>query len=144
MKTNLLYANPEQEKCPPYSMKEDMIKDLNLELVFREMAKNDEFLLSTVKSIIMIPLKDKKDLVYRQGILEDCFNNREDIEGLYEQIGRTMKQIENYKERVSGQKKGGGALSKTAEIYTSLEALVILLNGLTELKDQINKMTGRF
>lgn len=144
MKTNLLYVNPEQEKCPPYSMKEDMIKDLNLDLVFREMAKNDEFLLSTVKSIMMIPLKDKRDMVYRQGIIEDCFNNREDIEGLYEQIGRTMKQIENYKERVSGQKKGGGALSKTAEIYTSLEALVILLNGLTELKVQISKMTGRF
>ena len=137
MKTNLLYVNPGQEKCPPYSMKDDMIKDLNLDLVFREMAKNDEFLLGVAKSTVMIPLKNKKDIVYRQGIMKDCLKNRDEVESLYEQISRTMKQIESFKERVERQRKGGGTLSRTAEIYTSLEALVILLNGLTELKNQI-------
>lgn len=144
MKTNLLYVNPGQEKCHPYSMKDDMIKDLNLDLVFREMAKNDEFLLGVAKSTVMIPLKNKKDIVYRQGIMKDCLKNRDEVESLYEQISRTMKQIESFKERVERQRKGGGTLSRTAEIYTSLEALVILLNGLTELKNQIAKQTGRF
>ena len=111
MKTNLLYVNPGQEKCPPYSMKDDMIKDLNLDLVFREMAKNDEFLLGVAKSTVMIPLKNKKDIVYRQGIMKDCLKNRDEVESLYEQISRTMKQIESFKERVERQRKGGGTLS---------------------------------
>jgi len=85
MKVHLLYPdrdlNPEQQ-LPPNEA--DLVQDLELELLFKAMALDDEFLYDVVKQVVLSSLTDLEVIRYRQAILKDCLQNPSVVRKLYQ------------------------------------------------------------
>lgn len=65
------------------SNEQDIIKDLELDILFSAMAKEDEFLLEVVRRGVLCSLKDKDTILYRQNILKDCLQNSSIVREIY-------------------------------------------------------------
>lgn len=48
-----------------------MAQDLELDTLWRAMAGDDEFLFETARRVMLSPLQDPEDIVYRQQVLAD-------------------------------------------------------------------------
>lgn len=76
MKALLMYKDKDfdiNKKLPFYS--EELIKDLNLNVLFYSMSMGDEFLLEVSKKALLLSINDLDTIIYRQNILKDCINN---------------------------------------------------------------------
>ncbi len=62
---------------------EELIQDLALNALFHAMAGADDFLLQVVKSAVLVSLKDRETILYRQGVLADCLAFPEVARELY-------------------------------------------------------------
>ncbi len=54
----------------------DLVRDLELETIFKEMSKGDEFLYEISKNAVLQSLHEKDEILYRQEILKDCIKNQ--------------------------------------------------------------------
>ena len=97
MKVYLLY----REKDFPWQSEktefdQEIVRDLELEMVYKKMAKNNSFIYSVVQEVMMILLQKKEDILYRQNILKDCLQNPWILEELEQLIERAFqKEKEN-------------------------------------------------
>lgn len=86
MKPLLLYKTyfPElQQLSLPWNA-EDLIKDLELEVLFTAMAGEDEIFYEVMKKTILTSLSnDVPTILYRQGILQDCLKNASVVKEMY-------------------------------------------------------------
>lgn len=129
---NLLYPEKQDVSYRGYGMPYDMVKDLNLAVIFQAMADRDEDIYNTCKNVIMNPIVDERILNFRQEMVHDAIHNRDFYEGLYRLTGRAMREIE--KNQGSG-KQGKREQSKVQQIYQSLQMLVVQVKYLEEMKD---------
>lgn len=53
----LLYKDSSTEGKKPYFSKYDIIKDLNLDIIFRTMSRGDVLVSENINKIMMLPLK---------------------------------------------------------------------------------------
>ena len=97
MKVCLLYKDRERSNETAYYDTDSIIKDLGLKALFlaaakklvyengevKKSEKEDPYLMDTLRSVMMIPLHTKEEIVYRQQIIEDCIQHEELIRGLY-------------------------------------------------------------
>ena len=64
--------------------------DLGLELLFRAMAQGDDFVLETVRKVVLSSLVEPDAIRYRQRVLEDCTEHAATVGELYELAGSTL------------------------------------------------------
>jgi hypothetical protein len=64
--------------------------DLGLELLFRAMAQGDDFVLETVRKVVLSSLVEPDAIRYRQRVLEDCTEQAATVRELYELAGNTL------------------------------------------------------
>lgn len=98
MQVRLLYPDREWKYTGAYYDQESVIKDLGLSILFQVSSRSQEPKKGTVqradeadrhlggmlKQVMMVPLKTKEEIIYRQEILRDCMENMEFMESLYE------------------------------------------------------------
>ena len=87
MDIHLLYSDSEFENndvFPDYML--DVETDLGLESLYEVMSDGDENIKNAVRRIILRPLEDKKTVIYRQKILMDCIEHKEEVRRLYDFI----------------------------------------------------------
>lgn len=146
MKVRLLYPDREWKAAGAYFDAEDMIKDLGLSILFQISSRSqepkkgavqhadaaDRHLGQMLKQVMMVPLKTKEEIVYRQEILRDCMGNKEFIEALYE-ISRDM----TFRWEALGKQQldKPGSRDKTANLLSRIEILHLFVNTLSRLKD---------
>lgn len=84
MNVYLLYSNKMFDPQQPVPIQsETLIKDLELNTIFKSMAGNDEFILKNVKTLILSGLSDISEIEYRQMILKDCLKYPKETRELY-------------------------------------------------------------
>lgn len=138
----LLYEKSELSSDCAVMNRNEMVQDLNLDIIFKTMARNDKFIYKTVKSVMTNALIHKKEILYRQGILTDCIKNFEDFNSIYEIAVQTIEETEKYTE--SKKKDYLGKMSNAVSVLHSLELLGILVNNLEKLKLYIDKVEEKF
>lgn len=84
MKVHLMYKNRDfdMQEQEPFG-KEDLIKDLGLDVIFESMANEDKFIHSVVRHAMLLSLTEIETINYRQNILNDCINNPDIVRSLY-------------------------------------------------------------
>ena len=117
----LLYENSSTEGKKSYSSQGDMIKDLNLTILFKTMAKDDLYILEKVRKIIMIPLSKKEEITYRQEIIQDFMRMTKLFEDMYHCSVRQQKALQIYKSEMD--KNRTRSTRKTSEILDTLTYL---------------------
>lgn len=138
MKVRLLYENSEYgDECVCMN-KNDIIKDLNLDIIFKFMARSDPFLYKTSKAVMTNCVTKSSTILYRQEILKDCLMNFEIFEELYGMASKTMEATHNFTESVK--KFSYNKVSNSVSVLHSLELLGILVENLEKVKSYLDKI----
>ncbi|MCM1193790.1 MAG: hypothetical protein NC123_11550 [Butyrivibrio sp.] len=146
MKVQLLYPRREWDDRGAYYDTESIMKDLGLSLLFQVSSRSQEPKKGTVqradeadrhlgemlKKVMMIPLRTKEEIYYRQEILRDCMENKEFIGSLYE-ISRDM----TFRWEALGkhQLDKPGSRDKSANLLSRIEILHLFINTLSRIKE---------
>lgn len=145
MQVRLLYPDREWKYTGAYYDQESVIKDLGLSILFQVSSRSQEPKKGTVqradeadrhlggmlKQVMMVPLKTKEEIVYRQEILRDCMENMEFMESLYE-ISKDM----TFRWEALGKQQldKPGSREKKANLLSRIEILHLFVNTLTRIK----------
>lgn len=98
MIAGLLYADKDRTNVKRYDDDSTIISDLNLKSLFRTCAQKviwngeivekvtpaDPFIEQTMRQVMMVPLRTKEEVEYRQAVIRDFLNNTELAAQLYE------------------------------------------------------------
>ncbi|HKL80523.1 MAG TPA: hypothetical protein VJ888_08820 [Mobilitalea sp.] len=133
MNVKLLYNCNEGGAKSASMNKNEVIKDLNLDILFKFMARNDKYIYNTVRSVMLAPLTDKATVLYRQAILSDCIQNYNSFSQIYEMTCRTIEETERFTKSIK--KSSSAMISNSVNILHSLELLGILVDNLEKLKE---------
>ena len=122
MDSCLLYRDSSAEGKRGYYAQYDIIKDINLDILFRTMARADTFITEKSRKIMMIPLETPEEILYRQRIVEDFYAQTDLLDSLYECAVCQHKALRIYKEEA--EKNRQKSTKRTSEILETLKYLV--------------------
>jgi len=128
MEPFLLYRDSSSDGKKSYAFPRDIIKDLNLDIIFKTMARTDDLILEKVRRVMLIPLMTPEEIIYRQEVLRDLRHEDMFLEDLYECAKRQNKALKDYKEAVKNNR--AKSTRKTGELF---ETLNYLLQGQADL-----------
>lgn len=128
MEPYLLYRESSTDGKKNYAFPRDIIKDLNLDILFKTMARTDELILEKVRRVMLIPLTTPEEILYRQEVLRDLRHQDAMLEELYQCAQRQQKALKLYKEQMKSNR--AKSTKKTSEW---IETLNYLLQGQKEL-----------
>lgn len=137
MNSYLLYRDSSLEGKHSYYSKRDIIKDLNLEIIFRTMAGEDVFVAENARQVMMIPVQTPEEVKYRQDILQDLCNDMEFTDTLYEYAKRQQKAIRLYRDGI--EKNRTRSTNRTGEIIEKINFLRKALSDLIALRDLLTE-----
>lgn len=91
MKAHLLFKDRDFSLDDPEpDNAEDLADDLELATLVRAMADGDELISAAARCVLLHPLTDPDQVVYRQQVLDDCLRQPAAIRDLYELAGDAM------------------------------------------------------
>lgn len=125
----LLYPDKQQGAAKRYGMPQDMGKDLNLSVILRAMAKEDEEIFTNCQRVLLCPVTDEKTLHFRQQMVSDAVSHPEFYEEMYRIAKEAMQEIHKYTSKKTS--------NKVVQITESLDLLRILLKYLRYLKEHL-------
>lgn len=143
MNAYLLYSDREWANVGRYADDRTIVQDLGLKTLFSAAAKEfekedgkikrvgeaDLFLEDTMKKVMMVPLRTREEICYRQEIVRDCCENEGFICELYDLSGRILRDWDRLGRKVSG--KAGSPTPRN--LVTKIHVMQMFVNGLTEL-----------
>lgn len=121
MEPYLLYRDSSTDGKKCYAFPRDIIKDLNLDIIFKTMAKTDELILEKVRRVMMIPLQTPEEIVYRQEVLRDLRHQDAILGDLYLCAERQNKALRLYKAEMKSNR--AKSTKKTSELFETLNYL---------------------
>ena len=71
MEPYLLYRDSSTDGKKSYAFTRDIVKDLNLDILFKTMGKTDDLIREKARRVMLIPLTTPEEIVYRQEIVRD-------------------------------------------------------------------------
>ena len=85
MKAYLLYPDRDfdAEAALPFN-EADLTQDLGLDIVFRGMSGDDEYLFDVARRVVFASLQDVDVIAYRQRILSDALEHADVVRQLYQ------------------------------------------------------------
>ena len=153
MNANLLYEDREWTDGGRYFEERALIQDLGLNTLFwaagRDVIRDekdedrvialgepDAFLESTMKKVMMVPLRTESEIVYRQEILQNCLENEPLIYELY----AYAKGVLDAWDRL-GRKAGNktGSRNSARSLISEIHVLQLFVDSLSELKELLEK-----
>ncbi len=128
MEPYLLYRDSSTDGKKSYAFQRDMVKDLNLDIIFKTMAKSDELIYEKVRRVVLIPLSDPEEIIYRQDILRDLRRQDGILEDLHACAVRQSKALKDLKTAMKANR-----TKSTGKVSSSFECLDFLLQGQKDL-----------
>lgn len=122
MDSFLLYRDSSTEGKKSYAFPRDIIKDLNLDILFKNMARKEELMEEKVRKVMLIPLLTPEEIVYRQEVLTDFRRQDALLEELYLIAVRQQKALHLYKQEMKSNR--AKSTKKTGELFETLHYLV--------------------
>ena len=121
MDSFLLYRDSSLEGKRSYAFPRDMVKDLNLDIIFKTMAKQEDLIQEKVRRVMLVPLQTPEEILYRQDIIRDLRRQFMDLEDLYECAKRQHKALRDYKEAMKTNR--GKSTKKISGLIETLDYL---------------------
>ncbi len=145
MNVCLLYPHEDWNNMGHYDDEKAIIQDLGLKTLFLAAAKEieyegekvksvrdaDTYIEETMKKVMMVPLKTKEDILYRQGILKDCLEEEAFICGLYNVATDVLRKWDKLGRK---SKMKTGTKDAVGNLITEIHLLQLFVTGLTEVK----------
>lgn len=75
MKVNLLYRDKNLERIEIGEIEKNLLKDLGLDIIIEEMSNGEEATKEIVTQVLIQPLTDQSEIIYRQEIVKDALEN---------------------------------------------------------------------
>jgi len=114
-----------------------LTRDLELDTLWRAMAAGDEFLLETVKRVVLSSLREPGEILYRQHVLADCLAERDIVRGLYDLAIEAL-----------GSERAVGSLWRNASpdstLHRSVQLLSLYLDALKKLRKVADEQAEGF
>ncbi|MBR6019538.1 MAG: hypothetical protein IK055_04915 [Lachnospiraceae bacterium] len=126
------------ENIAPFS--DDLVEDLMLEPILEIMAKNDKFIYTQCKRILLSPMTDLENILHRQNALRDAIRNKKTILSLYATVAEVVTDMSNY--RTSMRKNGNP--TPAIKVLQAVDQLNLVAKGLERLKSEIVNTYGHF
>jgi len=121
MDSFLLYRDSSTEGKKSYAFPRDIIKDLNLDILFKNMARDEELIAEKVRRVMLIPLLTPEEILYRQAVLTDFRRQDMILEELYKIAVRQQKALLLYKQELRSSR--AKSTKKTGELFETLHYL---------------------
>ena len=134
----LLYDASSSDGKKPYFSRRDVIKDLNLDIILKSMARTDSLIYEKAEKIMLIPLKKPEEIIYRQKIIFDFEANGDFIKRLYDCCLRQYHELQKFKE-----KKKLNLMHSHSRVGQMIETLAYIEQGQEELIN-IKKIIGEY
>jgi len=112
-------------------------QDLELGILFQAMASGDEMIHQAARKAVLSGTRSRQDILYRQAVLRDCLENIDTVRQIYSLAQET---IESARRSFFGLSRK----SPSSMLYSSREALAILLQRLRDLRMIADEHTGDF
>lgn len=141
MKVCLLYEDWENRPKPVSMNINELVADLNLDIIYKTMARNDQFIYKTVRSVMMNPLSDQKAIRFRQGILEDCIKQYDGFLKIYDICAQALNETERYS---NNKKKTSSNQLNVGDVLHAIELLEIMIYNLEKIKYQFDTIEEHF
>ncbi len=122
MEPYLLYRDSSTDGKKSYAFPRDVVKDLNLEILFKSMARGEDLVLEKVRRVMLIPLLTPEEIVYRQEIVRDFRRQDVLLEELFECAKRQNKAQKLYKEEMKSNR--AKSTRQTSELVETLHYLL--------------------
>ena len=133
MKVCLLYKDREPGREETYHDPDSIIQDLGLKSLFllaakevvydkgevKKLEKQDSFLMDTLQNVMMVPLKTKEEIAFRQEVLKDCLNAPELIRELY-QISSKVQQKADDGQGAASKRTGSPIMNLISDIVAAI------------------------
>lgn len=142
MKVCLLYKDSESGKNSCRMNRNEVIQDLNLDIIFKTMARSDKFIYQTVRSVMTNCPVDADTISYRQDIIKDFIQNYEGLHELYQLSIHAIEETEQFREILK--KAATVRVSNAVSVLNSLQVLGILVKNLEEVKKYIDTIHDKF
>jgi len=149
-----LYPWKDWDNSGHYFDEKAIVQDLGLGTLFLAAAKEieleegkvkyireaDSFLEETMKKVMMVPLRTKEEILYRQEILRDCLAEEKFICRLYELSSEILAKWDKLGRRA---KTGAGGRDTVGNLITEIHVLQLFVSGLGEVKKLFEQASGR-
>lgn len=135
MKVRLLYPHEDtdhQRPLPPN--REDLIRDLELEVLLDSMSQEDQFLREVALHHLLCGLKDREVILYRQEVLKDCLS----YSSIVREVFQTTLEFMEKKNRwwcLSSTRRSNPSLILSSSLYV-LDSALDSLKSLRRIADE--------
>ena len=133
MEPYLLYRDSSTDGKKSYAFPRDVIKDLNLDIVFKTMAKQDELIYEKSRRVMMLPLTTPEEITYRQEVLRDFRRQDTMLEDFYAIALRQNKALKDLKAAIKSNR--AKSTRKTGELFDCLNYLMQGQDDLIKLRE---------
>lgn len=142
MKAWLLFQDSESGKSSCILNRNEVIQDLNLDIIFKTMARSDKYIYKTVSSVMTNSPDDAETIRYRQSIMNDFIQNYDSLYELYNLSAKAIEETEQFTEVLK--KAAPVKVSQAVSVLNSLKYLGILVNNLEEFKLYLDTIKDKF
>jgi len=125
----LLYPDRDADSASIYAGRQELLKDLNLDIVLKTMAGEDKTAQKIIQDVMMRPLRTEEEIQYRQEIIFDIAKHFEHFTLLHDFLRDADSVVHEYRDicsrRRNGSKSGGvsGQIDKLKCLITLTEAM---------------------
>ena len=127
MKVNLLYRDKNLERIEIGEIEKNLLKDLGLDIIIEEMSNGEEATKEIVTQVLIQPLTDQSEIIYRQEIVKDALENI----NLFKVLNKLANDVIESKRRalfwIMNKK-------PSSVLFSNVRMLEILIDHLLELK----------
>ncbi len=155
MNSFLLYEETDRLPGAGYFDAANIIQDLNLEALFfsasqeaeyengkiKRFGKEDPFIRNAVRKIMMIPLQNEEQILFRQEILQDFLENEDVIRRLYVISSRV---IEGWNMLGRDAMRKSGSSHPSAKLIADIHIITLFFENLKELKKLLSEYQAKF
>lgn len=152
MNAYLLYPEKEWTNTGHYFDEKAILQDLGLNILFAASAKEiekkdgkvnliretDLFLENTMKKVMMVPLESEEEILYRQEIVKDCFEEEKFIRRLYEFSGDILTEWDKLGRRVKV-----GTRNTPRSLIGEIHVIQLFVKSLSQLKGLFQSYEGK-
>lgn len=154
MIAGLLYADKDWTNSKRYEDDKTIISDLHLTTIFHscaqrviwkdnnavKIAEADLFIEQTMRQVMMVPLRSKEEVIYRQDVIRDFMKEPELAQQLYEMATKLCKEWDALGRRGKKQQDQDAA----GEMITKIKVIHMLLNNICKVKQLLQEKQSGF
>lgn len=160
MKVTLLYPDREWGREKFYFDRDEIVKDLNLHILFRASAslydeaaeagktvqvagERDNEIMGMMKRVMLTPLTTPEEVLYRQQMVKEAISNYERMDEFYRRIKSAVEDIAKYTTAKKKQNYGSGTDLGRRNV-ANVEYLERMLYHITRVREALENWSPRF